>query len=278
MDALSVTLMLLAGLLHASWHALVKATSSLATLAGMGVASAIVTLPLLMFVDAPPAPVWPVLILSLVLHGCYKLSLSLAYQRGDLSTAYPLARGFVPLCALPLSYVVFEQTPQLSQIFGIVTVSMGVVGLAAERTRLPPNVALTGAALSAGLMVAAYSVVDAYGVRSAGWASFTAWLIVLDSLSFLCVARLVRGELIWRELMGNLTATIAAGLLGVSAFAIFMWALSRGAVAAVVAFRECSVLFAAIIGWLFLRDRPTVWRVISTLLIAAGLATIAASR
>lgn len=39
MDFYTILLMLLAGLLHASWHAIVKSRSGFATLAGMGLVS-----------------------------------------------------------------------------------------------------------------------------------------------------------------------------------------------------------------------------------------------
>jgi drug/metabolite transporter (DMT)-like permease len=100
-------------------------------------------------------------------------------------------------------------------------------------------------------------------------------LIVIDSLAFLAVARLVDGPRLWSAWAGARNQTIIAGLLGVTAFAVFVWALSTNPVASVTAFRECSVLFGALIGMTLLRERFTPRKLACVGLIAAGLIGIA---
>jgi drug/metabolite transporter (DMT)-like permease len=276
-DSAAVVLMLAAGLFHASWHAIVKTGSSLSVLAGMGLVSAVLAFPFLFLVPVPSIEVWPILLLSLVLHAAYKVSLALAYERSELSRAYPLARGLVPLFATGLSYLLLSQLPKPMQLAGIAVIVCGAVGLSIEPKRSSLHVRTLLAAAS--VMVAGYSVVDALGTRGAsGWSSFTAWLIVLDSLSFFAVARAVRGPRIWAEVRGAKGTTIVAGILGVSSFAILLWALSRNPVASVVAFRECSVLFAALIGVLILKERISPKNLLSIALVAIGLIVVATSK
>ena len=69
---------------------------------------------------------------------------------------------------------------------------------------------------------------------------------------------------------------VIAGVLGVTSFAVFLWALSRNPIANVVAFRECSVLFATLIGVLFLGEPATRRRLACPASIAVGLMLIAA--
>ena len=279
MDLTTAALMLVAGLLHACWHGIVKTRGGLSTLAGMGLVSTALSSPLLFFVQIPPWQVWPILALSVVLHALYKASLALAYEQGDLSRAYPLARGLVPIFSAVLSYVVLSQIPNVGQIAGILTVSAGVLMLTFERIAGLINPRLALGAFGAGSMVAGYSVVDAYGTRAgAGWASFTVWLIILDSLVFLSVARAIRGPELWCEFGDSKWRTAAAGLLGVTSFAIFIWALSRHPVAVVVAFRECSILFATMIGLLIFKEPVSAWRLTAVASIAAGLFLVAAWR
>jgi drug/metabolite transporter (DMT)-like permease len=277
-DITTAVLMLAAGLLHASWHAIVKTGSGLSTLAGMGIVSAALTLPLLFFLDVPPLSVWPVLAVSLALHSGYKASLARAYQQGDLSKAYPLARGIVPLFAASLSYVLLQQAPSAGQFIGIVIVSAGVLALATERVGASIDGRLVIAALGASLMVAGYSVVDGYGTRITDWASFTAWLIVLDSTLFLGIARLLRGPRLWPQMARNKGSNLAAGILGLCSFTVFVWALSRNPVAIIVAFRECSVIFATIIGASILRERISPRRLSAIGAVAGGLFLIATLR
>jgi drug/metabolite transporter (DMT)-like permease len=275
-DLATAALMLIAGVFHASWHAIVKTGSSLLVLAGMGLVSAVITLPFLFFVQPPSLDLWPILLISLSLHAAYKVSLALAYERSELSRAYPLARGMVPLFATPLSYVLLHQLPKPMQLAGIVVVVCGALGLAIEPKRETVHVRTLLAATGASVMVAGYSVVDALGARGpSGWSSFTAWLIVLDSLSFLAVARCICGSSIWTGVRGAIGNVIVAGTLGVLSFAVLLWALSRNPVASVVAFRECSVFFAALIGALLLKEAISFKNVMSISLIAIGLIIVA---
>src|SRR5258708_6400063 len=87
---------------------------------------------------------------------------------------------------------------------------------------------LLRAAAGAGLTVAGYSVVDAYGARLSGdWASYTAWLIVLDSGSFFLLCWAIQGAGIWSQLDRQRWRTLISGVLGLGSFAVFLWALSR---------------------------------------------------
>lgn len=272
--------MLIAGLLQASWHSLVKyGADQLVVLAGMGLVAALVAACALPFLPFPSAPVWGVIAGSVLLHVGYKLALARSYRLGDLSQAYPLARGFVPLLSTSIAFVLLGQVPSSGQAFGIMLVSLGLLLLTTHSIRGGVDHRIFLAALTAGATVAGYSVVDAYGTRLAGnWAAFTAWLIVADTLSFSAVTRWIRGPKIWGELWRLRASLTAAGLLGVMSFSVFLWALSRGSVGAVSALRESSVLFATLIGIAIHRENPSLAKVAAAGLIVAGIFTIAAWR
>ncbi|GLH75567.1 hypothetical protein SSBR45G_04750 [Bradyrhizobium sp. SSBR45G] len=278
MDPLAAILMLLAGLLHATWHAIVKtgAGAGLSILAGMGLVSSAVAMPVLFFVPAPSASTWPIILASLALHAGYKASLATAYGSAEFGRCYPIARGTVPLFATLFAYVGLQQLPGPGQLIGIAVIVLGILGLARDRIHGPIERRALWAAIGAAAMVAAYSVVDASGTRQPeGWASFTAWIIVLDSIVFFIVAAAYRGRAILADLRHALLSVLVAALLGLTSFAVFLWAVSRNPIANVVAFRECSVLFATLLGVLFLNERVTARRLCCAALIAAGLITVA---
>ena len=79
--------MLAAGAFRASWHAIAKGGSSLAILAGMGAVSLAIAIPFSFVVPMPVSSVWPIITISVCLHGTYKLSLSQAYSSADFSNA-----------------------------------------------------------------------------------------------------------------------------------------------------------------------------------------------
>ena len=276
MDPLAAFLMLLAGLLHATWHAIVKTGSGLSILAGMGLVSGVLTLPFVFVVPAPSASTWPIILVSLALHAGYKASLAIAYRSADLGRSYPIARGTVPLFATLFAYLGLRQLPQPGQFVGIAIIVIGILGLARDRIHGPIDRRAFWAAACAAAMVAAYSVVDAAGTRQPeGWASFTVWLIVLDSTVFFIVATTQRGPAILTDIREAAVPVLIAGLLGLTSFAVFLWALSRNPIASVVAFRECSIVFATLIGVLFLKEPATPRRLYCAGLVAVGLATIA---
>ena len=137
---------------------------------------------------------------------------------------------------------------------------------------------LTAAALAA-LAVASYSVLDAYGVQIAGsWITFTAWLIVLDNMTFLLVSRHRRGHALWPAMLAMRGRIVVSGLLGLLSFSVFLWALSRSPVAAVSALRETSVLFAILIGAILHKERFSLQRVAAGVLIVFGIGIIAVYR
>lgn len=280
MDLFTISLMLAAGLLHASWHSLVKSASDgLANMAGMGAVASIPAL-LWLVVTTPilPAKAWIVLAVSVGLHVAYKICVAQAYARADLGEAFPMARGAVPLFASVIAFIGLGQIPTAGQGAGIALICFSLVLLAYQRLRGAFNLVLLAAIAGAGLAVALYSVLDSYGTRVAGnWIDFTAWLIVLDTLAFLLTARLMRGPQLWATMTAISRRIATSGLLGLLSFGVFMWALSRNPVGPVSALRETSVLFSILIGIAFHREAVSPRRIVAALLIVAGIVILAAS-
>jgi drug/metabolite transporter (DMT)-like permease len=269
--------MLLAGLLHASWHSIVKSgDSQITTLAGMGLVAATTVVVAVPFVPFPSTSVWAIIALSVGLHVGYKICLSRAYEVGDLGQAFPLARGMVPLFATLFALSTLGQIPNLSQWCGVGLVSAGIIALALDRIEGRTHWSLIAAATGAGMTVAGYSVFDAYGTRLMGdWVAFTVWLVILDSLIFLAVAAVLRGNKLWIELLATKARILVSGLLGLASFFVFLWALSRNPVGAVSALRETSVLFAGVIGFFLHREKLNPRRGVGALLVVVGIIIIA---
>ncbi len=267
--------MLGAALLHASWHALIKNSGDqLIGLAGMNVVSTGVALAVLPFVKVPDYGVWMILMFSVVLHNGYKIGLARIYRHGELSQAYPLARGFCPILATAIAFVVMGELPTVIQWFGILLISGGILAMRLDEREFRPGLALLSAAFLTGLMVASYTVLDAYGARVSGdWLSFLVWLMFLDGLAFVGLISLLRGKVLWTTVAGEWRLTLVSGLLGVAAFSVFLWALSRGLTGGVAALRETSVLFASMIGILVYKERYSIQKLAGVLCITLGIVT-----
>jgi drug/metabolite transporter (DMT)-like permease len=60
-------------------------------------------------------------------------------------------------------------------------------------------------------------------------------------------------------------------VLALAAYGLVIWAMSISAMAAVSALRETSVIFAALIGTILLKERFGLLRVGSAIMVAAGV-------
>ncbi|MCC7045996.1 MAG: EamA family transporter [Alphaproteobacteria bacterium] len=267
---------LAAAMLHATWHALVKSSGDrVVALAGMNLVSGAVALGFLPFVAVPRPQVLAIIAGSVLLHVGYKIGLALLYHRADLGQAYPLARGMTPVMACLIALAVLGERPGAGVLAGVALISLGVLLLARERAGRGLHAATLAIAALTGLAVAAYSAVDAWGVRLNGdWLGFTAWLVVCDTATFLAYAFAARGRAVigvWRAGPGRV---LLSGLLGILSFGTFLWALGRAPVGGVAALRETSVIFAALIGTVILGERATWRRHAAALLVMLGAVTM----
>lgn len=280
LDPLTIILMLGAGLLHATWHGLVKSGGDQTNvLIGMGLVAAAVAACILPFLPFPSAAVWVVIAVSVVLHVGYKLGLASSYRLGDLGQAYPLGRGMVPLFATLIAFLLLGQVPKIEQIYGIAIVSAGLMWLGVHSVRRGIDRRLFISAAVVGFTVAGYTSLDAYGARLSGdWASFAAWLVVADSCSFVLLNYLIRKRSPWVELWQIRWRVLASGCLGLTSFSIFLWALSRSPVGSIAALREASVLFVTVIGMAFYNEPRSPTRIGAAATVTLGLIVIAAFR
>jgi drug/metabolite transporter (DMT)-like permease len=275
---LGVTLAVLgAGMLHAGWNALLKSAGGgdpLLDTATVVAGSTVCSLLVLPFVPLPEPAAWPFIAASTVIHVAYYLTLAQAYRTGDLSFAYPLMRGTAPLLVTVLGAVFLRELPPLHVIAGIVLISIGIIGIAfARREHHPPAAAWWAFANAA--IIAVYTLVDGTGARASGNAlAYVLWLTFIEGVVYLALLGRHRGV----PAIGYVRKQWRRGLLGgfcsVAAYAIVLWAMTRAPVAAVAALRETSVIFAALIGALWLKEGFGLARLAGAATVVIGVATL----
>jgi len=268
---------LLAAALHASWNALTHALGDQLvgfTLIGAGytVCAGIAVL----LVPAPAPASWPFLAASAALHVVYSLLLMRCYQIGDFSQTYPLSRGTSPwLVAIAAATVAGEALAPV-QALGLLVISVGLACLVFEaglprRDQLPA----IAAALLTGVTIAAYTTVDGLGVRQAQTAvGYAGWLFLLYGPVLPVMALAVRGRKLMDQARPHLAAGLTGGVLSLAAYALVLWAQTRGALGPIAALRETSIVIGAAIGALAFHERFGRWRIVSALLITIGVLLI----
>src|SRR5258708_7609676 len=196
MDSFVFAAVLFAAAAHAGWNATIKrGLDPLVTTVVIAIGAGIVALPILPFVGLPPAPAWPWVIASVLVHLAYFAGLIEAYRTGDMSQVYPIARGSAPLLTASVSTAWLGERLGLVGWIGLLCLIAGVFTLSlrsrGDLARLDRRA--LGFALFTALTICAYSIVDGVGAREAGNAAdYTATLLVGNDV-IMALYGLVRG-------------------------------------------------------------------------------------
>ncbi|TYB81007.1 EamA family transporter [Maritimibacter fusiformis] len=262
-----------AAFLHAGWNALIKTggdkqtgmlmlTLGHAAIGAVGVA-----------LRPLPAPeVWPWLIGSGLIHMAYQLFLAYAYEHGDLSRVYPIARGTAPLIVTLVGAVVLADTVSVTEYIGIFVLGLGIMAMArgvfssGESRRMLPF------ALGAAVATAGYSLVDGSGARLSGDAvAYVGWLLILSAVFYVPVILALRGRRVLRATPRGWGLGLAASAASYTAYAVVVWAMTQAPIALVTALRETSILFAVLIGWVLFGEPMGRGKLVAAGLVVSGV-------
>ncbi|MBF0277540.1 MAG: EamA family transporter [SAR324 cluster bacterium] len=229
------------------------------------------------FKEAVTATGWIYIIASGIIHTPYSIFLAHAYQHGEISVVYPIARGSgIGLTAL-LGWSFLEETGSFPGTAGIALIFGGILFLGVPAYRQKESLHKIGLALSVGCTIVAYSLVDKVGVQYA------------DAVPYLCfmffVNAVCMGPYVWRNHQATILQIARNSysyilLIGVGAagtYLIILFAFTMGQVGYIVAVREFAVVIGALLGIIFLKEQLTIPKAIAIAAITLGLVCIKAS-
>jgi drug/metabolite transporter (DMT)-like permease len=276
---LEATLLALgSAVLHATWNLLVKTSDErFLTAWGQFVVGGVLLLPVLLFTGLPDADTIPFLVVSSIVHVVYVCALVRAYHHADFSFAYPLARGGGALVAAVGGVAFLSDDLSSLSWLSIAIVFVGLVSL------VRPSVGLVaiGWALLTALTIGIYTTLDAAGARRTDSGFVYGIVLVVGAalaISVLGIA-LGRGPAFARYLRSEQRIRIVAGgLASVVAYSMVLAAVRLAPVGYVASLRESSVVLGAAAGWLLLHERLGKARIVSSVIVAAGLVLLIASR
>ncbi len=255
--------------LHAGWNLLIK-TSDRRLLAAWGqfLVGGLLFLPVLLVIGLPDAKAVPFLIASSVVHVVYVLALVRAYEHGDFSFAYPVARGGGALLAALGGVLLLGDV-----LSGLAWLAIAVVvgGLASLVNPHVTRFALLWAGLTAAT-IGTYTVLDAAGARRSTGFSYGITLVFGAglALSVLLVAT-GRGREIGPAIRLEWGRYLVGGACATLAYSMVLAGVRLAPVGYVAALRESSVVLGAGAGWLLLHERLGRARLASASVVATGL-------
>jgi drug/metabolite transporter (DMT)-like permease len=275
----ALILALLAAFLHAVFGALQKGRHDpWLTRGAIDGSYCLMAAPFALFVVPWPEPhMWVIFGAAWVIHCVYKFLQAAAYTKGAYTVVYPVVRGTGPLFTVIGAYLIFNETFSGLQWMGVAVLMAGIFGLAlynmiyleAERDTL--NIAMALAVVT-GLFVALYTTLDAYGIRATtNPFTFLAWFFMIDGFLFPIIAyrrwhRMADAPAVWPLMQRG----IFGGFVAFLSFGSIMMATRLDKVGEAAILRETSTVFAALIGWLVLKETVGPRRVALMALIAAG--------
>jgi drug/metabolite transporter (DMT)-like permease len=275
MPPLAIAAAITSAVIHASWNAALKGGSDRIIDAFLIAVGGILTCIVVGAVwGVPDAASWPYLAASVLIHLVYWFALFSAYDAGDMSHIYTLSRGSAPLLVAFGAALTANEVPPPVKMGGIALVSLGVLAVGAS-PRAPLKATLW--AVCIGLCISAYSLVDALGARASGnalvYVAWTSGVMGVPMIAFACwrrgTKRLLKdaGVAPWRGL--------AIGVISFLGYGLVLWAQTFAPIAQVTALRETSVVWGALIAFLFLRERLGLRRWLGAAIVAAGAGLIA---
>ncbi|WP_171128908.1 MULTISPECIES: EamA family transporter [unclassified Ruegeria] len=276
---LALALALSAAFLHAAFGALQKGRHDPWLSRGaIDACYGLMAAPFAFFVVPWPEPyMWPIFALVWLIHIAYKTLQALAYTKGSYTVVYPVVRGTGPLFTVFGAYLLFGETFNVTQWLGVATLMAGIFGLAAynlrylETDRDTLGIALVLAVIT-GLFVALYTTYDAYGIRAtADPFTFLAWFFMIDGAAMPVYAALRWRAMVNRPALGPLMLRgLVGGIIAPLSFGSIMLATRLDKVGEAAILRETSTVFAALIGWLVLKETVGPRRIALMALIALG--------
>ncbi|WP_106638783.1 DMT family transporter [Allosphingosinicella vermicomposti] len=242
----------------------------------LSLSAALLILPAAFIVPLPDTATWTALLIAMPAHFFYQICLVQAMQRADLSLIFPVMRGSAPLLTA-LSALLFlnEQLASLAWA-GLLMATGAVIAFAlpprGRGFRDHPHGAALLWALGTAIGIALYNVADARGVRLAHSPfTFIVWLFLLDSILITAAATIMRRDALRQAVAMKWRYGVAAGALSILSFGAALYAFGLIEAAKVSALRETSVVFAAMMGALFLGEGFGRRRIVAAGILATGL-------
>jgi drug/metabolite transporter (DMT)-like permease len=279
-SAFALSLLVVAGAMHAGWNLLLKRAANrlLVTWLALLVGS-LLFLPVLLANPVPRA-IWPFVAASAVVECVYYLLLAYAYGQADFSQVYPLARGAAPALLALWTVILLSQYPSRAGLAGLALIVLGLVPVGGGEEWWKwsgPGFRSRGVVASFGvaLCTSVYSLIDGVAVRRTSPAPYTVAILLLGA-ALLGPPIVIRygGRAVVAEFRAQAGRIVAAGALMLLAYTLVLRAYAIAPLAYAGAIREVSVVIAALAGWLWLGERFGRRRLAGAVAVFCGIVVL----
>ena len=126
-------------------------------------------------------------------------------------------------------------------------------------------------ALTTGMLIAAYSVTDGFGVRlTENPLSYIVWLFIAEGFVVFYIFGRFRLRLL-KSSLSEILLGFFAGVVSTVAYGLALYAKSLAPLGIVTALRETSVIIATLIGVLWFKEKPIGYRIGAASIVFCGI-------
>ncbi len=287
----ALALVILAGLIHASWNIAAKKAGGDARFACFtALVMMVVWAPVGLWLGWQQVPAWGAvewafIATSGVLHVGYYIVLLRGYRKADLTVVYPLARGSGPLLSSMVAIALLGEQISALGTLGILGVVLGVFLVAGgpklwrnaqdpeQRQRVRKGMVY---GLLTGVFIASYTVVDGYAVK----------VLLLSPILIDYFGNFVRLVFLLPPVLRDTAAArglwqrqwkyaVIVGVISPVSYVLVLYALQVAPLSHVAPAREVSMLFAALLGGHLLGEGDRVARFLGAACIGMGVMALA---
>ena len=275
-------LLLAAALMHTIWNLLVKQAKEKQVFIWCSLlVGTIIFSPLILTSSVFLVSMWPYLLSSAIVEAIYYITLIRAYENGDFSLVYPMARGAAPAFLLIWAACFLGERPRFYGLFGIALLVFGLIIVGGKtwwslRTTTRFSKSALALALAVACCISVYTAIDGAAVHHVSPLPYTVLVITLTVL-FITPAVVMRygNTAIVDELRINWIGITLVGLFTLLAYMLALKAYTIARVSYAGSVREISVVFAAFVGWRWLGESFGAIRLVGATFIFAGILVIA---
>ncbi|MFN8405659.1 MAG: EamA family transporter [Anaerolineales bacterium] len=281
MSLFAISILLVSAVLHTAWNLLIKqAEDKYIVTFWMVTFGGVFALFALFFTGLPPHGMWLFAVISVCVEVVYFITLSYAYHDNDFSLVYPIARGAAPAFIALWAFLFLREKLTTGGVTGLALIIGGlvVIGVNALTQAHVTRVHFKGVAVALfiAFLISIYSTIDGSAVKN-GYAM--PYVMTMFALVPFVISPFIFRRYGWariKEVLVKQPVQVPmAGVLGVLAYLMAVFAYSIAPLSYAGAVREVSVVFGALTGWWLLNEKLGGVRVFGAFVIFAGVLMIA---
>ncbi|MDQ6419450.1 DMT family transporter [Paenibacillus sp. LHD-117] len=274
--AIALGLVLASGMAHSIWNLFTKTSRNKTVFLWLiHLGGCAVFLPFLIHDISSGIPIegYGLMAVTILFQMGYMYLLPIAYERADMSQAYPVMRGVAALCVPLLGIWIYDEYLTFAGWLGVAAIVAGLFAIGGLRLAgAGRRLAALWPILLVGVMITGYTLNDKMLLEYISPLS----LIFVSNLGSVIVLfrSSIRSKAIRAEWSANWHSILIGTILSPGSYLLFLFAMKLGPVSQLAPIREISTVFGTLLGIWLLKEAHGRSRVLFAAVITTGIVTI----